>query len=100
MFMLPKPGKDHTPSLNYRSISILNSASKLFEKIILKSINSQLRELNVITNDQYDFKSRHSTINALLRNVEHITHNFNNNRVSVSLFLDSERAFDKVWATR
>jgi hypothetical protein len=43
IIVLPKPGKDHTSPLNYRPISLLNSLGKLFEKIILKKLNFQLR---------------------------------------------------------
>jgi hypothetical protein len=104
--MLPNPGKNHTYSLNYRPISILNSLGKLLQKIILKRQNFQLRKLRVIINDQYSFKRGYSTTHALLRNVERITHGFNNNnnnnnnnKATVPLFLDTERAFDKVWTT-
>jgi hypothetical protein len=97
--MLLKRGKNHTFPLNYRPISLLNSLGKLFEKIILKRLNFQLRELKVITNDQYGFKRGHSKTHALLRKVERITHGFNNNKATVTLFLDNERAFDKVWTT-
>jgi hypothetical protein len=68
-------------------------------KIILKRLNFQLRELKVIRNDQYGFKRGHSTTHALQGNVERITHGFNNNKATVTLFLDIERDFDKVWTT-
>jgi hypothetical protein len=71
----------------------------MFEKIILKRLNFQLRKLKAIRNDQYGFKTGHSTTHALLRNAERITHDFNNNKATVTLFLDIELAFDKVWAT-
>jgi hypothetical protein len=45
------------------------------------------------------FKRGHSTTHALLWNVERITHGFNYNKATVMLFLDIERAFDKVWTT-
>jgi hypothetical protein len=77
----------------------LNSLGKLFEKIILKRLNFQLRELKVFRNDQYDFKRGHSTTHALLWNAERITHGFNNNKATVTLFLDIERAFDKMCTT-
>jgi hypothetical protein len=35
----------------------------------------------------------------ILRNVEHITHGFNNTKTIETLFLDIEPAFDKVWTT-
>jgi hypothetical protein len=99
VIMLQKPGKDHTSPLNYRPISLLNSLGKIFERIILKRLNFQLRELQLIRNDQYGFKKGHSTTHTLLRNIERITHGFNNNKATVALFLDIERAFDKVWIT-
>jgi hypothetical protein len=80
IFMLPKPGKGHTYPLHYRPISLLNSLGKLLEKIILKRLNFQLRNLKTLRNDQYGFKSGHSTTYALLRTVERITHGFNNKK--------------------
>jgi hypothetical protein len=62
-------------------------------------LDFQLWELNVIRNDQYGFKRGHSTTHALLRNVERIKHGFNNTKPTVTLLLDIERAFDKVWTT-
>jgi hypothetical protein len=56
-------------------------------------------KLKAIRNDQYGFKTGHSTTHALLRNVERIAHGFNNNKATVTLFLDTERAFDKIWTT-
>jgi hypothetical protein len=94
--MFPNPGKDLTSPLNYRPISLLNSLGKLFEKIILKRLNSQLRERIVLRDEQFGFKRGHSTTHALLRNVERITHGFNYRKATVMLFLDIERAFDKV----
>jgi hypothetical protein len=100
IIMLPNPGKDHSSPLNYRPISLLNLLAKLFEKIILKRLNFQLRELKIIRDDQYGFKRGNFTTHALLRNVESITHGFNNIKATVTLFLDIELAFDKVWTTR
>jgi hypothetical protein len=44
--------------------------------------------------DQYGSNREHSTIHPLLGNVERITLSFNN-KVTVSLFLDFERPFDR-----
>jgi hypothetical protein len=97
ILMFPKPGKDPSSPLGYRPISLLNSLGKLFEKIILKRMNSQIQERNLLRDDQFGFKRGHSTIHALLRNVERITQGFNHKKSSVMLLLDIERAFDKVW---
>jgi hypothetical protein len=97
LLMFPKPGKDLTSPHNYRPISLLNSLGKLFEKIILKRLNYQLFERNVLREEQFGFKRGHSTTHALLRNVERITHGYNHKKSTVLLCLDIERAFDKVW---
>jgi hypothetical protein len=95
IIMLPKPNKDNTPSLNYRPISLLNSLGKLFEKIILKILNFQLRGLKVIRNNKHGFKRGHSTTYELLGNAERMTQGFNN-KATVDLFLDIECTFDKI----
>jgi hypothetical protein len=89
IIMLTNPGKGNSSPLNYRPTNLLNSLGNLFEKIILKRLNFQLREIKIIRDDQYGFKSRHCTTHALLRNVERTTHGFNN-KATVTLFLDTE----------
>jgi hypothetical protein len=64
----------------------------------LKRLNFQLGKLKAIRNEQYGFKRGHCTTHALLRNVDLITHCFNN-KATVTLFLDIELEFDKVWTT-
>jgi hypothetical protein len=99
IIMLLKPGKNHTSPLDYRPISLVNSLGKFYEKNILKTLTSSSGELKVIRNEPYSFKSGHSTMHALLRNIQPITHDFNNKKAIVALFLDTEQAFDKVWTT-
>jgi hypothetical protein len=84
--MLPQPGKDHTSPLNYRPISLLHSLRKLLVKIVLKETKLQLRELKVFRNVQYGFKRGLSATHARLRGVERITHDFNDNKATVTLF--------------
>jgi hypothetical protein len=67
IIMPPKPDKVHTSSLNYRPISLLNSLGKLFGKIILKSLNFQLRKLKFIRSEQYGFRRGHSATHAKYR---------------------------------
>ena len=44
-------------------------------------------------------KKGHCTTHALLRLIERITHGINNNKATLALFLNVERAFDKIWIT-
>lgn len=92
---IPKPGKDHTIPVNYRPIALLSSISKIFEKIILtklkKSIGQKIRP------EQFAFRETHSTVTQLVKLTDRLTINANNKVVTGAVFLDVEKAFDRVW---
>lgn len=93
----PKPGKDKKNPKNYRPISLLNTMSKVFEKVLLTRIMKFINKYKLLPDEQFGFRKNHSTGHALLRLVEEVTHGFNHNRVTVAAFLDVEKAFDRVW---
>jgi len=43
---IPKPGKDHKLPENYRPIALLSSLSKIYERLILTHLQSEIREQN------------------------------------------------------
>ncbi|KAL4143248.1 hypothetical protein QTP88_005603 [Uroleucon formosanum] len=92
---IPKPGKDPLRPDSYRPIALLSSISKIYEKIILlrlqKHISDQIRP------EQSAFRSEHSTAQQLVKLVERISNNLNNRIQTASVFLDVEKAFDRVW---
>jgi hypothetical protein len=47
--------------------------------------------------EQFGFRSRHSTSLLLARFVERITRNFGEKRLIGAVFLDVAKAFDTVW---
>jgi hypothetical protein len=68
---------------------------------ILRRLNFTLRKLNLIREGQHGFKKGHYAKSTLLRHVERIVMlGFNNNKITIALFLAIERAFDKMWITR
>lgn len=97
IILFPKPGKNPREPGNYRPITLLNTMSKVSEKIICKRLNHNLKQLNVIRDEQNGFRPKHSTVTQLMRLVEHITRGFNENRVTIGLYLDIKQAFDRVW---
>ena len=99
ILLFPKPKKNHRDPANYRPISLLNTMSKLAEKIISKRLNNSLKILGIIRNEQCGFRRGHSTTMQLMRHVENITRGYNQNRATVALYLDIQQAFDKVWHT-
>ena len=62
--LIPKPGKDHTRAESYRPISLLSNISKLFEKALIKKLHLLVlpSEGECIPNHQFEFRSKHSTI--------------------------------------
>lgn len=97
IIMVPKPGLDGKFPQNYRPISLLNAISKIGEKIIRTRLNEELEEKNIIPNEQFGFRTGHSTEGQALRLAETIYNNFEERNFTAALFIDISKAFDKVW---
>jgi len=82
---------------NYTSISLLSVCSKIYEKIINTQIMKHLESENVLINEQFGFRPRHSTVTQLLRITEHLAFEMNKNRFAALILLDLQKAFDSVW---
>jgi hypothetical protein len=95
--MIPKPGKDPTNPLSYRSISLLNIAGKVFEKILSTRLKNFLEINNLLPPEQFGFSSERSTINPILEFHTDTTRHANLKEHTLAVFLDIERAFDRVW---
>ena len=81
---------------NYRPISLLITISKLLEKVIYKRTYSFLQASNQLYDSQYNFREGHSCENAISELVGEILKNKENNKFTVSLFLDLSKAFDSL----
>ncbi|GBN93578.1 RNA-directed DNA polymerase from mobile element jockey [Araneus ventricosus] len=92
-----KPGKDPTDTTSYRPISLLPSLSKIAEHLILKRLNNYLKENNVLCPEQFGFREKLSTSHQLIRVVEYVTEGFANKQKTGAVFLDIQKAFDRVW---
>ena len=79
---------------NYRPISILPLLSKIFEKIVFTQILNFLEKYNLLSNNQYGFRPKRSTTQAMLDNLQFIYNNLDSNHVVLSIFLDFSKAFD------
>ena len=79
---------------NYRSISLLPSISKVFEKGIFIKINECLQINNLLYNCQYGFREGHSTELAALELVDSIVEKIENNSIPISMFIGLIKAFD------
>ncbi|GFV15996.1 RNA-directed DNA polymerase from mobile element jockey [Trichonephila clavipes] len=97
VFPIHKPGKNKKSPDSYRPISLLSSLSKIAEHIILLRVNQFINNTNFLNPNQYGFTKQLSTYHPLLRLTEQISAGFQRGRSTGAVFLDIEKAFDRVW---
>ena len=90
--------KSGDPSLitNYRPISVLSFFSKVFEKVMYNHIISFMNKNDVLYDQQFGFRQKHSTQQAIIMLVDKITRSLDAGDIVISVFLDLKKAFDTV----
>ena len=81
---------------NYRPISILSIFSKIYEKIAHKQILSFINKFKLLHNNQYGFRPKRSTTQAILDNLQFIYNSLDAGDTALSIFLDFSKAFDSI----
>ncbi|GFT35244.1 probable RNA-directed DNA polymerase from transposon X-element [Trichonephila clavipes] len=94
-----KPGKNSALAESYRPISLLPVLSKLAEKVILARLKDHLERESILIPEQHGFRPRLFTSHQLLRVVEFIKEGNNKDEYTAAVFLDIQKAFDRVWHT-
>lgn len=94
---IAKPNKDITDPGNYRPISLLNTLSKILERVILNRLNRHLETSGTIPKEQFGFKPGHSTTHQLVRVSRTIRNAFAQKKSAGMVLLDIEKAYDSVW---
>lgn len=87
---------DKNDKKNYRPISLLPIFSKVFEKIIHNQVMNHFESENLLYKNQFGFRKKSRTCDAILRFVEYTLDCFEKGLLSLSIFLDLSRAFDCV----
>ena len=82
---------------NYRPMSFLPLASKFFEKLLHDRMFEFFTENNLISKIRSGFRPNHSSINQLLSITQEIYQSFDDSLDVRAVFLDTSKAFDKVW---
>lgn len=96
IIMIPKPGKDPHETKSYRPISLLPVFSKILEKIIYDRIKPIIEKNHLIPDHQFGFRNKHSTIEQTQRLVNEILQALETKQYCTALFMDIEKAFDKI----
>ena len=79
---------------NYRPISLLPSISKILGKVIYKRTFHFIQSNKILNNNQYGFREKHSTINAITALTGDVIKALENKDSVLSVFLDLSKAFD------
>ena len=81
---------------NYRPISLLPSTSKILEKLVHKRLYSFCDSNKILYNNQYGFRPKHSTIDAVSKFTADIVSSLESNMITCAVFLDLSKAFDTI----
>ena len=92
-----KPGKNSADPNSYRPISLLNTLSKVAERVILNRLKAEQNKLNIRQDEQFGFQETLSTELPVAKLGHDIITGFNKQQNTVLLLLDMEKAFDTVW---
>ena len=79
---------------NYRPVSILPLISKIFERAVFNRLSSFLSKYNLISKNQYGFRTGKSTTTAITDLLNYVYSELDKGNVVVSIFLDFRKAFD------
>jgi hypothetical protein len=96
-YNVTETGKEPQFSKNLRPISLLSTIGKLFEKVILKTVEKHIEERGLFNASQFGFRARHITTIQCINPTDHVTLNFNNSMSTVVVFLDTENPFYTTW---
>ena len=88
--------RDRTNATNYRPISILSTLSKIIERVVHSQLYEYLISNNLLSNNQFGFRSKRSTATALSGFADEVLLNIDNGNICGAVFLDLTQAFDTV----
>lgn len=95
--MIIKAGKPNTQVLNYRPISLLEIAAKIYEKIINERLKHFLEINNKNNLRQHSYRKNSGTNTAIAILYEQIANSQQHREQCNVVFRDVAKAFDKVW---
>ena len=81
---------------NFRPISILPTLSKVFEKVMHKRMMKFIEKYKLLYSDQYGFRNRKSTSDAILKFTDLCYEALNDKKSTISVYLDFSKAFDTI----
>ena len=90
-----KKGEKQNPG-NYRPVSLTSIVCKIFEGFIRDALNPHLTENKLLSEHQFGFTTGRSCITQLLVTIDNWMKNLDEGKSSDAIYLDLQKAFDKV----
>ena len=81
---------------NYRPISILPVLSKVFERVIHRQLYAYLEQNDLLSKNQFGFRTKSSTQHAVTKLLDPIRQNMDKGLMTGAVFVDLRKAFDTV----
>ena len=79
---------------NYRPISLINTFSKILEKVVARRVSIFLNNSNLLSKWQFGFRRDHSTTHPMIHFMNFITSSLNEKKYTIAIFCDLKKAFD------
>ena len=95
--MIHKPSKRRSDPCSYRPISLLCCLSKVFEAIMTKWLMNWAENTDQLPTEQSGFRKNHSTNDKLFELTQAVCQAQRLSTHTGAVFLDIEKAFDRVW---
>ena len=92
-----KPSKRRSAPCSYRPVSLLCGLGKVFEAIMIKRLMSCAENTDKLPTEQSGFRKHHSTNDKLFELTQAVCQAQRLSRRVGAIFLDIEKAFDRVW---
>ena len=94
---LLKKNKAKSAPSRYRPISLTSCIGTLVVRIINERLNWWLEHNNIAPPRQAGFRSNYTTEDQLIRLTQKIQNGLQMNKDKIAVFVDLEKAYDKVW---
>ena len=81
---------------NYRPVSVLPVFSEIYEKVVYKRLHDYIVWHNILCDNQFGFREKHSSYMALITRIDHLSEALGKGEAVIGLLLDFSKAFDTV----